>query len=323
MIKDLKDNRGIALIITISIIGLIVILTLRFNNSMRTELHAAANLYNGIGLKYIGRSGFNCAMAVLREDDSATDSLNDSWASLKEYSSYSAALFESGLFEAEIVDLAGKIQINQLVGLDGEYNTKQKDLLIRLLTSTEINVEMDEAEDILDAVKDWIDEDNEVTRFGAEDSFYQTLESPYYCRNGTLESLDELLLIKGITSELFYGTEDNPGISSYLTIYGDGRVNINTADSLVLKSLSEDMDQEMVEEIMAYREDDENELTNASWYKTALGTNEDIIDMGLITTKSLYFEIISIAVKDSMSREIKGTVKRDGKVISILSWKTL
>jgi len=323
MIEDLKDNRGVALILTISIIGLIVILTLQFNNYMRTELHAAANLHNGIELKYIARSGFNCAMAALREDDSAVDSFNDTWASLKEYSSYSSAFFENGWFEVNVIDLAGKIQINQLVDREGNYNTKQKDLLMRLLTSTEINIKMEEAEDILDAVKDWIDEDNEVTRFGAEDSFYRGLDTPYYCRNGRLESLDELLLIKGITRELFYGTEEDPGIFSYLTVYGDGRININTADPLVLKSLSVDMDQEMIEEIMAYREDDENELTNVSWYKTALGTNEDIIEMDLITTKSSYFEIISIAVKDSISRENRGVVMRHGKSIALLSWETL
>ena len=317
------NNRGVALIIAVSIIGIIVILTLQFKKSMMSELYAATNLNDGIMLEYVARSGFNCALAVLHEDGKDTDSLLDTWADFKEYSAYSAELFENGLFFVEITDLTGKIQINSLINQDGNYNSKQKELLIRLLTSEEFDMDIDEAEDITDAIKDWIDKDDEVTRFGAEDSYYQSLESPYPCRNRSLESLDDLLLIKGISRDLYYGTDGDPGISAYLTVRGKGQVNINTTDPEVLKILSDDMDQQMVEEIISYRLDEDNDLNSSTWYKDALGTNEDIIDPGLITTRSRYFEITSTAFKDHISRGIRAEIMRDAGTIIVLSWKPL
>ena len=179
---------------------------------MRTEISSAATLNDDIKLEYISRSGYNIALAALREDDSDDDSFHDIWASIQDYSSYSGTLFENGRFDVEISDLCGKIQINKLVNENGEYDIKQKELFIRFLTSNEFDVEPDEAEDIADSIKDWIDKDDEITRFGAEDSFYLSLESPYPCRNNIIESIDDLLLIKGITGDLLYGSEDNPGI---------------------------------------------------------------------------------------------------------------
>ncbi|MBN1626032.1 MAG: general secretion pathway protein GspK, partial [Deltaproteobacteria bacterium] len=103
----------------------------------------------------------------------------------------------------------------------------------------------------------------------------------------------------------------------------DGKININTADPVVLKALSEDIDDDMVNEMVAYREDEENDLDSPEWYKTALGTNEPIIDPDLITVKSEYFEIRSKGIDGSRSREIRATVKRTGKSLTVLSWKTL
>ncbi|MBW1770943.1 MAG: hypothetical protein JRJ17_07275, partial [Deltaproteobacteria bacterium] len=48
MARFLQNNKGIALILTILIISLLVSLTLQFNRSMRSDVHAAANLRDGI-----------------------------------------------------------------------------------------------------------------------------------------------------------------------------------------------------------------------------------------------------------------------------------
>jgi general secretion pathway protein K len=183
------------------------------------------------------------------------------------------------------------------------------------------NLQEDQVNDILDAIKDWIDEDDETTGFSAEDSYYQSLEHPYSCRNAPFESLDELVLVKGITRELFYGTEETPGISAYLAVQGDGRININTADPLVLEVLSDDLDSTMIEEMVEYRNNDENDLNKSDWYKSALGTSEDYIDSTLITTKSSYFEITSRGVRDDRGKGVTGVVRRSGKTLTVLSWQ--
>jgi len=106
--RFLRNSRGMALILTILIISLIVALTLQFNTSMRSDLHAAANLRDGIKLGYIAKSGFNYVLAVLRLDDMSVDSLHDVWADSKSLSKNSAAQFDEGRFEVKVSDHSGR-----------------------------------------------------------------------------------------------------------------------------------------------------------------------------------------------------------------------
>ena len=63
--------------------------------------------------------------------------------------------------------------------------------------------------EISEAIFDWIDEDDDVRANGAENAHYQTQTPPYECKNGKLETLDELLLIRGITPPLLFGEDAN------------------------------------------------------------------------------------------------------------------
>jgi general secretion pathway protein K len=323
MIQTPFDNRGIALILTILIVSLVVSLTLQFNTSMRSNLQAAANLSDGIKLGCIARSGFQGALALLYADGSsgAVDSLRDDWAYIRGYSEVSASLFEDGSFFIDVTDLSGKIQINRLVNEQGDYNNAQRNILLRLLGFPEFGLGADEAENLLDAIKDWIDEDNEVTRFGAEDAYYLTLEDPYPCKNGPLEFPEELLLVRGMTRELFYGTEGAPGISHYMSTYGEGKININTADPLVLRALSDRIDEELAEEMVAYRMDEDNDIANPNWYKEVSGMGDITIAGDLITTSSTHFKIVSEGIKDTLRKRITGIVERKDQKLKILSWK--
>ncbi len=319
----LKDNRGFALILTILVVSLIVVFTLQFNFSMRSDLYSATNLRDGITLASIARSGFNCALAFLTEDASETDfdSLQEPWAYSKAFSSYSASMFKQGQFELEILDLSGKIQVNQLVDKKGGFDARQRDLLSRFLNSEPFDLDPEKVDNLLDAIKDWIDPDDEVTRFGAENGYYQGLERPYRCKNGPFQFLEQLLLVRGITRELFYGTKERPGLSRYLTVHGDGKININTADPLVLKCLFPGIDDEAVESMVEYRLDKENDLKNPKWYKNVHGMSHMNIDPGLVTTTSTYFEIRSQGLKGEMKKMVTAMVKRGEGTVKILSWK--
>ena len=323
MVESLKDNKGMALILTILIISLIVALTLQFNTSMRSNLHAAVNLRDGIKLACIARSGFDGALAVLYEDalSGNVDSLHETWAHFGTLSENSGFLFDEGRFVVEIADHSGRIQINQLVDKGGKYNEDQKRLLMQFLSSPEFGLDPQEVENTVDAIKDWIDPDSETTRFGAETTYYESLEKPYPCKNGPFEFLEELLLVKGIPKELFYGSGERPGISRYLSPYGDGKININTADPLVLRALSDRIDQDLAGEIVAYRQDEDNDLSNFKWYKEVPGMREVSIPETLLTTSSTYFEIRSEGYKGAMSKRIRGTVERKEKALEILCWK--
>jgi general secretion pathway protein K len=321
--RDVEKNEGFALILTVLIISLIVASTLNFNTSMRCDLDSAVNLREAIRAGTIARSGFDYALAVLIKDSLASDfdSLHEPWADSETLSEVSASMFERGRFNVQIVDHSGKIQINQLIEESGAYNTKQKDLLARFLGSEQFGLSAEEVDNIIDAIKDWIDPDDEVTRFGAENTFYQSQETPYSCRNAPMEFPEELLFVKGVTKELFFGTDERPGISSYIATHGDGRVNINTAGPLVLKALSDQLDLEMAAAMVAYRDDEENDLKDPKWYVNTPGMSEVGIDPDLVTTSSVYFEIMSKAFVTAAVKTVKAMVKREKGESVILSWK--
>ena len=310
------DDSGFALILTILVVSLIVSITLQFNTSMRSDVYEAANLKDGIKLACVARSGFNYACAVLSEDDPAVDSMREDWADQKMLSSNSSTMFDEGRFEVRIIDHTGKIPVNSVV-----KGKKHKALLTRFLSLEEFGLDPEDVSNLVDAIKDWLDPDDDVTKFGAENGYYQSLENPYSCKNAALDSMEELLLVKGMTTELFYGTKEKPGISGYLTICGEGKININTADTLVLRSLSDQIDQEMVEEMVEYRGDEENDLKAPSWYKNVPGMSHVSMD-DLETTSSSHFEIISEGLKETMLRRVIATVERKETTFQIIAWKS-
>lgn len=319
-----RDNRGFALIITILIVSLIVVLTLRFSRSVQSDLYASANFKDGIRLGYTARSGFNCALALLAADGASTevDSLQELWADSEQLSAYSGTLFETSAFELEIVDLCGKIQINRLIGEQGHFKAAQRNLLLRFLSAEPFKMDPDEAGRLIDAIKDWIDADDEPTRFGAESAYYQGVDPPCRCNNAPLTAIGELLSVKGMTRERLHGTDKIPGISRYITVYGDGRINMNTADPIILKALSEDIDQPMIEAMLQYRMDEDNELSDPGWYKNVPGMAHIQIDPSLITTESRYFMIQSTGVSGAQRKNVLGTTRRgDKNGMDILSWR--
>lgn len=211
--------------------------------------------------------------------------------------------------------------MNDDAAMGNKFDEAQRDVLTRLLNSTELDLEEEEVENIVSAIKDWIDADDEVTEewgLGAESSYYQGLDKPYSCRNGPLRTLGELLLIKGITKEIY------SAISGHITVYGDesGKININTAGKTVLKSLAEDMKEDEADAIIEYREEvNEEDLIDIHWYQKPLNTLEDVIKPDLLTTQSKYFEVISTGSKGAMKKQIRAVVGIEGQLLTVVSWK--
>jgi general secretion pathway protein K len=115
-------------------------------------------------------------------------------------------------------------------------NTSRPDRVDRLLQV--LGVEKADRDIIGDSLLDWRDANEEHRVNGAEsEDTYLKLPVPYRSRNGNLESVRELLQIKGVTPALYYGSEGRPGLATAVTVRSPGRVNLNTADVLVLKAL--------------------------------------------------------------------------------------
>ncbi len=103
---------------------------------------------------------------------------------------------------------------------------------------------------LIDSFKDWTDPADEEPRpYGAlTEDYYSRLDPPYAAKNGPLDTVEELLLIRGFTRAIVHGgvlnPEDReedavhvPGIFDLLTVYGDGKVNVNAASERVLATL--------------------------------------------------------------------------------------
>ncbi len=319
-----------ALLMAVLIISLILVITLRFNKSVRSSLTSASNLQANVALDYMAKSVFNSARAVLSVDaaESSFDTLHEDWANLAAASQYFSYFFSRGQGGMNIIDHSGRLQVNSLLTRKEEgwvVNEEQKKIWINLLSSEEFELGEEEATAILEAIIDWIDEDDDATGFGgAESSYYQGLETPYAPRNGPMEFIEELLLVKGITPELYYGTEEIPGLETLVTPYGrDGKVNINTADPLVLGALSEEIEPDMVDGMLTYREYEDSDLGNPEWYKWSPGFPGDIvIPPDLITTSSSYFEILTEVVMEKMRKKVRGMVVRGpGSRTELIYWK--
>jgi general secretion pathway protein K len=317
----MRNERGIALILVLLAVSVIVVLTLQLNVSSRSQVHEAANLGDGIRVLYIAKSGVFAGMGILSEDSGNADTLNEAWARTEGLTEQSKDYFDGGHLELVIEDESGKININKLVQGNG-FNFGMKGALSRLLSQPQFKLQGQEVEDILNAIKDWIDADSEVTANGAENAYYQGLGKSYTVRNGPMESIDELLLVRGVSRELFFGTPERPGLARFLTVHGEGSININTAPKEVLRALAPSISEDAANRMDDYRRNPANNLTDPSWYRRVAGLDNTAIDSMTAVTKSDFFQIAAIGHLGTMKRTIRGIVKRDSeKKISVVAWR--
>jgi len=320
--KKLHNNRGIALITVLLIISILIVITVEFSRSSRAEIYAAAGISDGIKLIYIAKSGFYAGTTLLSDYLRDYVSLSDEWAQAESLSKKSAGLFPAGYFAVSIEDEAGKIPLHKLVR-GNEYDPAIKEMLIRLLNMPEFELGERKATEIVDAIKDWIDTDEIVTGGGAENSYYAALAKPYSAKNAPLDCIEELLMIKGITKELFIGTKKKPGLATFVTVHGDGFININTAPSMVLRSLSPQISPAVAEKMNTHQRSAADDLSNLLWYQKVPGLEGVTIKPELISIKSNYFKISSSGKMGTMRQTISGFVKRsvESKSCEIISWR--
>jgi general secretion pathway protein K len=331
----LHDNQGMALLITIMIISLLIAITVQFNRTVRQNYFASAAQLDGQYLRMIARSGITFAVAILESDaiDNTYDTLLDPWATLEAESF--AGLFSRGTLNMELTDLSGRLQVNSLVqaggqGQEGESEqnaNENREILNRLLLSGNFEIEGEtEAREIVDSLTDWLDTDDRESDFGAEESYYMSLENPYGCRNGPVTAIEELLLVKGITSDLLFGSADRAGLADFLTVHGtDGKININTAPVEILQALHPLMTEDIARNLEEYRSEEGNiaSLENSGWLQSVSGWPGDIeLPQNSISTVSYYFQLSSEGRFHEQRRQLTAILERNSKkTVSILYQK--
>lgn len=88
-------------------------------------------------------------------------------------------------------------------------NSATDEQIRMLLTPLLGNLGLENAPDIINAILDWRDEDDDPREGGAENSYYNALTPPYNCKNGPFTTIEELLLVKGVNAAILYGEDVN------------------------------------------------------------------------------------------------------------------
>jgi general secretion pathway protein K len=351
----LRGNRGIALLITLSVTTILVAAALEYNRRARFAVISTAALRDRLTLSFMASSGIHTAMALLAKDraESNFDSLQEDWANPEKIEEILQEIpFENGKLVVTVTDELSKIQVNALVAFPDsrQFNEPQLILWDRFLRyiGSEEDLEGDsDPTAIINSVKDWLDsgDDDATTGLsGVESSYYEELDPPYASRNGPMPDLNDLLLIKGITPELFYGSSETPGLSQYMTVHGmsagagtafswPGRINIATADVPVLAALLGVENEELAQALFDFRKDlmaekDVHDFSDPKWYKNIAGFGDVTIDPRLITTVSDVFRVKSEASNGNFKTTITAVVQRvtvpeSGKwTCKVISWET-
>jgi general secretion pathway protein K len=354
-LKILKGNRGIALLITISVTTILVAAALEYNRRARFAIISTAAVRDHLTMSNMADSGVYAAMALLVKDRSESDfdSLQEDWANPEKIDEILQEIsFEKGKLSVTITDELSKIQVNALVLFPDSRGFNQSqimlwDRLLRFIGNEEQLKEDSDPVAIVNSVKDWLDsgDDDATTGLsGAESNYYEDLDPPYAGRNGPIPDLNELLLIKGITPELYYGKGETPGLSHHMTVHGmtlgagtafnwPGRININTADLPVLAALLGIENEEMAQSLFDFRQEivagkDVHDFSSTKWYKNIPGFGDIAIDPKLISVSSDVFRIESEATTSNIKTSVIAVVQRvkspqSGKwTCKVLSWQT-
>ncbi|MHC4121820.1 MAG: type II secretion system minor pseudopilin [Planctomycetota bacterium] len=263
-----NNRKGLVIIAVLWTVVVLMVIVAVLGRKSRLDMKVCMARMDAVRGKWACRAGVEKAVAVLCEDDTENDTLMDTWSDNDE--DFNDVPLERCLFNVRVIDESSKLNIN-------------------LATKDQIMGLPYMLEEIADAIIDWRDSDDMPSGAGVEGGYYEGLEFGYMARNGPFRTVRELLLVKDVTDELFYGEDTNfngrldynerdgdqtppnddgdgeldLGWIAYLTCYTpENKVNLNTAPEAVLAALLGGYDDDAAVraalEIINFRESAEN-----------------------------------------------------------------
>lgn len=146
-------------------------------------------------------------------------------------------------YAVQVLDLRGRLDINKAAPW----------LMLEVIRRCPVPEEL-RAEEVADPILDWMDQDESRREHGAEADYYLGLPQPYLPKNGPLQSIQELLLVKGVSRELLEGNKERPGLRDFFAAQGGAleRMEINSASPRSF-ALLQDLPQESIQAIVQHR----------------------------------------------------------------------
>jgi len=183
-----RKNKGLVIIAVLWTVVVLMVMTAILGRKSRLDMKVCLARMESVRCKWAARAGIEKAIAVLNEDETENDSLLDTWCDNPE--DFNDVMLDQCWFTVRVIDESSKLNIN----------TATKEQLLGL---------PDMLEEIADAIIDWRDSDDVPSGAGVESGYYESLSYGYMARNGPFRTLRELLLVKDVTEELFYGEDTN------------------------------------------------------------------------------------------------------------------
>jgi type II secretory pathway component PulK len=188
-------RQGTILIVTIWVVLVLAGLALVFGRATRVAMIVSANQCASLNVECAAAGALTYVGAQLKADQETSE--------LQSSVPYEAMQVGDGFFwvlrpnleddrqrDYGPTDEAGKINLN----------SASLEALLKLPGMTA---------ELAASIIDWRDEDEEISPGGAESEYYLLLDEPYNCKNAPLETVEEVLLIKGASEEVFYGEDTN------------------------------------------------------------------------------------------------------------------
>lgn len=230
-ISPLANERGVALVVVLWIFIFLFVLAFEFSSAVREEGMAAHRYGEEAQGYYLALAGFEEGLYRLVQERSSQGEfgrIGGQTAGDQEIvdGSWHEGGLGDGFYGFRLVDEGGKINLNRV---DGET-------LRRLLTN--LGVEEPRKAILVDSILDWRDPDDLHRTNGAEKDYYLSLTPPYSPKNGPFDAVEDLLWIRGMTRELFYGGEGRTGLREIFTVDSPtDRVNARTMSAEVCGAL--------------------------------------------------------------------------------------
>ncbi|MBN7819165.1 type II secretion system minor pseudopilin GspK [Bowmanella yangjiangensis] len=216
-------QQGVALVLVLMIVALVSVLATQMGSRLQLQAKRAGNIkdsnqayWNAIGAEQYAIK----AISEQMQNANGVINLNQPWAA-----SDIQFPLEGGSIEAKLSDMQSCFNINALQSSNNKRPLAEA--FKRLLQSEEFEIPSYDVDVFSDSVLDWLDEDGNLSPFGAEDSDYEAMQPPYLPANGLMSDISELRMVNGANPKWL-----NKVLPMLCVIPGsmELKVNVNTLD---------------------------------------------------------------------------------------------
>lgn len=241
--SPLRNQRGMVLLLVLVVVALLAALLSEFSFSSLVDLRLAETFRDSTRAYYLAKGGIQAGRMLLQDDHNDYDGPGELWSQ----GVYNYPVGD-GSVSIRAEDLDGRIDLNRLVDNLGNPVDRYKNRCLLLFSELGFS----DPAGLVDSLIDWLDfnDNDQKEPLGAESPYYLGLSHPYPAKNGPLDSLDELLLVKGFDADILATLEP------HVTVHGSDSLNVNTASQEVLMAWDQkgELPQQAAEAIVNQRQ---------------------------------------------------------------------